>query len=235
MLKIWEAAQRHWVIAVILSLCVGVAAVVGFMGNLAAIWSVLSKDTVPDFMAKKGWLLTGWSLSAPPLVSIVVMVACIGILLAQIALLSEAWRQRTDRKDKKNALAFVADIKAACGYNQLRFLAPFTPQGGDKPVVTIRWVGYGPDYQLVQRIESIFREHCSSWKVNFDTTNTHELHPDPDCKVRFDYTGMSVMGLWVLGAFQVGELLGAVTVRGRKNDYRDDWHRLIIEVLPNAS
>jgi hypothetical protein len=238
----WNRLKEHWIVAVLLSVVVAVAAIVTFLSGLAAIWGVLSHDTLPDFLARKGWTMTGW-LSGPPWMNLVVMVVAFAVLIVQVELLRQAYTQRvyetgrvdrdtlaTMRNERDAAINGEIDTKLRFGRERLVFFSNFK-FGGIDPAVTIRYVGHGPDYAIVQQIEKIFAEFAPRWKVDVDGSNKPALRPDATFKVVFELDGPEAMRP-VVTAFVSGQLL-RVPMGERIGD-RLDSHHLIIDVLPDA-
>lgn len=99
---------------------------------------------------------------------------------------------------------------------------------GTKPTVTIRFATYGNDYKLAKEIEAVFTEFCG-WPVTTDATNSPTLPQADKFKVVFD-VGFTLSFDAVIASFS--QLLD-VTV-GKSQSQRDDYHRLIVNVLPSA-
>jgi hypothetical protein len=80
----WKAVRTHPVVAKIVS---AVVAVLAILVSLATIWPVLSRDTVPEFLEKQGWLLTmpSWQV-------VVILLISSAILVGQAAILRAARR-----------------------------------------------------------------------------------------------------------------------------------------------
>ena len=227
--KLWEAAQRHWIIALLATFCVLVGGLFGFLASVIAVWEHFSPNQrIPDFLAGKGWFLRGWHV----LLWLGVMVAALGVLVAQIALLKEALQQRKAGEALDAEIAAHAKTKRDCGLERVQFLAGFRSQGQPAPSVTVRWLGHGPDYALVQKIETVFNEHVHWGDIKLDVSNS--LRPDPKCKVVFvyDHSMVRLMGPISFG-FMQGELLG-VPVCHRSIKLEPE-NQLIVEVLPSVS
>ena len=84
----WTAIKKHPVVAGVLSLFAFVGSAVIFLAALANIWAVYSHETVPDFLAKKGWAMT-----LPTWQAVVVILAAMGVFVLQTAILREAYRR----------------------------------------------------------------------------------------------------------------------------------------------
>jgi hypothetical protein len=82
----WKAIKERPVVAFVISILIGVPAFITVLGGLAAIWVVMSRDTVPEFLAKKGWVI-----ALPAWQAIVAIVLGAAILGLQIAILRKAY------------------------------------------------------------------------------------------------------------------------------------------------
>jgi len=237
----WKQFKKHWIFSVIASIVGVVGAIVLFLSGLAAIWPVFSHDTVPEFLQKKGWLITS-SLSGPPWMTMALMAMALGILLLHAALWREAYAQhvyeigRVDREelartkaDRDNLIKELRETKRFFARERLQMMGGVLIDGSI-PMITIRYVGHGPDYALVEQIENIFRECTPRWKIVLDGSNVPALRPDPKLKVVFQraYTGIFES---LIGAFVTGQLLD-VPMGWRHTD-RSDLHHLVIEILPD--
>jgi len=88
MQKLLDTLRKHWVVAVLASIGVGVAAIVAFLSGVAAIWGVMSRDTVPEFLEKQGWLSDWTAMTVPPLLPLTQALVSVGVLVLLVGL----WR-----------------------------------------------------------------------------------------------------------------------------------------------
>lgn len=242
MAKVWGSFRKHWITAVFVSVAIAVCAIVAFLSGLAAIWTVMSRDTLPEFLLKKGWTVTGW-LTGPPWMNLTVMVVALAVLIVQIALLRQAYTQRVyesgrvDREtlarykaERDAAQAMVKATKVKFGREILMFLSGFTVNE-TRPSFIIRYVGHGPDHALVKQIKSILRE-CTGWSVDEEGKNDPILQPDERFKVVFEVNG-SAMSQKIAQAFTDGELLDVPI--GQVSTEPGDPAKFVIRVLPSTA
>jgi hypothetical protein len=242
----WETVKKHWIVATLGSVVLSVVAIVYFFAGLAGIWAVMSKDTVPEFLAHRGWTLTGWPLSAPPWMAIFVMVVAVAILLGQIGLLKQAYTQRVyesgrvDREtlaqrenERDQAVEALQKKKEEFALHTLERCSGYRYEDGGKPTVTIRFYGYGQDYELVERTKHLIAERLH-WDVAVDGGNVPALPQAEKFKVVFETTHISQLFVFneVAYAISEGGMLG-VSVGSSMRDAEDHRH-LVIKVLPSA-
>jgi len=84
----WRAIKEHSVVATTISLFVGLGAVIAVLAGLANIWVAMSRDTVPEFLTKRGW-----AMALPPWQAAVAICFGLVILVLQFAILREAYKQ----------------------------------------------------------------------------------------------------------------------------------------------
>jgi hypothetical protein len=96
--------------------------------------------------------------------------------------------------------------------------------------VTIRFADYA-DFDLVKKIEAIFKDHAREWPVTIDGQNVPVLKPSEDFKVVF-VSGINRAFDNLGHAFNDGKLIGDVGI-GRRTDDRNDY-QLVVEVLPTV-
>jgi hypothetical protein len=94
----WKQIKAHPVVTGFVSVCVVVGAIVAFLAGLATIWNAYSHDTVPDFLAKKGWAMT-----IPPWQGVLLLCVSLAILICQVAILREAYRAQLTTASRKES------------------------------------------------------------------------------------------------------------------------------------
>lgn len=136
--------------------------------------------------------------------------------------------QLTEERDK--AVVALKDKKIDYALDLLRKHSRLLING-KKPTVTIRYCRYGGDYELAERMRSIFSEY-TGWSARIDGSNEPPLKQADKFKISFD-VGMGMVFDDVAWAFSDGELLGVMTV-GKMMSDRTDAEHLIVSVLPSA-
>lgn len=112
----------------------------------------------------------------------------------------------------------------------LRRHSGMTFNNGQQPAtVTIRYVGHGPDMDLVEKLERILSEFCN-WEPTRDGKNDPALPRAKQFKVVFESAATTSFDDLSF-AFTEGDLLDGISVGKRMGD-RHDSHHLIIQILP---
>lgn len=134
--------------------------------------------------------------------------------------------------ERDGALQALGTCKQQFALARLRWLAERSKERNWETKVTIRSAGY-EDFQLVERIEALFKEH-TSWPVTIDTSNVPLLRPDERFKVVFvaNITGPFE---YLSEIFEDGRLLPQVGLGVRKVANGGVAPAdVVIEVLPSA-
>jgi hypothetical protein len=143
--------------------------------------------------------------------------------------------QRSDRSAAELEMVTAAfnERKRAYALDVFRRHAGLRLHDDRVPRVTVRFVGYGEDYDIVQKIKTHVAVHLN-WPVDVDGSNSPALlRATDEYKVVFDLglTG-NIFGE-VAGAFSEGNLLG-VPIGFQTFSERRDYENLIVKVLPSA-
>jgi len=241
----FKGIEKHPVISTILAIGGAIAAIGGF-------WSAFSPEPlIPTIIGLVRSVVSMRSTVAA--LSALAFIASIGVLVVvainagrarrELPKLQEQIARKEDERialersratlNEKLSLAVKAltDGKERWAHERLLMYSGlrFGDGGAVKPVVVVRFVKYGSDYQLAKLIEKILGDF-TSWEVTLDHANSPVLPPMDDFKVIFE-SGPFRSFDKVAFAFSDGNLLG-VSVGAECDINRSDEHRLVIKILP---